>query len=163
MVWSPVGSLLFSSESWCMQDFVCALQGWSLCFHQSCASPIIKSHWPSRSDSLGIPSPFVRAPGWEASRGAQNLHNSGKTSLVLLFSGLWVTHLAGMGFDFIVIVLLLPSCHSFFFVFGHGVSFFDGLQCPPVDDCSTVGCTFGALTDEHMSFYSAILNQQLLE
>ena len=80
-----------------MQDFVCALQGWSLCFHQSCASPIIKSHWPSRSDSLGIPSPFVRAPGWEASRGAQNLHNSGKTSLVLLFSGLWVTHLAGMG------------------------------------------------------------------
>ena len=27
--------------------------------------------------------------------GAQNLHNSGRSSLVLLFSGLWVTHLAG--------------------------------------------------------------------
>ena len=120
-----------------MQDFVCALQGWSLCFHQSCGSPIIKAHWPSRSDSLGIPSPFIRAPGWEVWRGAQNLHNSGKTSLVLLFSGLWITHLAGMGFDFIVIVLLLPSCRSFFFIFGHGVSFFDGLQCPPADDCST--------------------------
>ena len=24
---------------------------------QSCASPVIKSHWPSESDSLGIPSP----------------------------------------------------------------------------------------------------------
>ena len=28
----------------------------SLCFTQSCGSFIIKSHWPSKSDSLGIPS-----------------------------------------------------------------------------------------------------------
>ena len=33
---------------------------------KSCGSPVIKSHWPSKSDSLGIPSPFVRPPGWEA-------------------------------------------------------------------------------------------------
>ena len=142
-----------------MQDFVCALQGWSLCFHQSCASPIIKSHWPSRSDSLGIPSPFVRAPGWEASRGAQNLHNSGKTSLVLLFSGLWVTHLAGMGFDFIVIVLLLLSRGFLSLDMG---DFFWWFPCPPVNDCSTTSYDSGPLKggDEFTSFYFAILNQK---
>ena len=42
---------------------------------------------------------------------------------LLLFSSLWVTHLAGMGFDFIMIVPLLQSHCSFFFVFGCGVSF----------------------------------------
>ena len=110
---------------------VCALQHWGLCFPQSCGSPIIKSHWPSRPDSLGIPSPFVRSPGWEAWRGVQNLHSSGRTSLVLLFSGLWVAHLAGMGFDFIMIVPLLPSHRGFFFVFG-GVSFF---RWVPVSSC----------------------------
>ena len=31
-----------------------------------------------------------------------------------------------------------------------------GLQCPPVDDCSTVGCTFGALTDEHIDKLNAL-------
>ena len=85
----------------------CALQDWSLCFPQSCESIIIKSHWPSKSDSLGIPSPFVRSPGWEAWDGVQNLYKSGRTSLVLLFSSLWFTHQAGMGFDFIMIVSLL--------------------------------------------------------
>ena len=48
-----------------MQGFVCALQDWSLCFPQSYGSSIIKSLWPSRSDSLGIPSPVVRTPGWK--------------------------------------------------------------------------------------------------
>ena len=44
--------------------------------------------------------------------------HSGKTSLVLSFSNLWVTHPTGMGFDFIVIVCLLLSCCSLFFDFG---------------------------------------------
>ena len=44
----------------------------------------------SKSDSLGIPSPFVRSPGWEAWHGVPNLLNSGRTSLVLLLSSLWV-------------------------------------------------------------------------
>ena len=40
------------------------------------------------------------------------------TFLLLLFSSLWVTYLAGMEFDFMVTVsLLLPHC-GFFFVFG---------------------------------------------
>ena len=102
--------------------FCCALQDWSLCFPQSCGSLVIKSRWPSRSDSLGIPSPFVGSPGWEAWRGVPDLHNSGRTCLILLFSSFCVTHPAGMGFDFIMIVPLLLSCCGFF-VFGHGVSF----------------------------------------
>ena len=40
-----------------------------------------------------------------------------------LFSSLWVTHPVGMGFDFIMIVSLLLSPCSFFFVFGCVVSF----------------------------------------
>ena len=56
----------------------------------------------------GIPSPFVGSPVREAWHGVQNLHNSGSTSLVLLFSSLWVTHLTGMGFDFIMISPHLP-------------------------------------------------------
>jgi len=90
LVQFPVGSLLLSSESWCAQDFVCALQEWSLCIPQTCGSPITKSCCTSSPDSLGIPSPFVRSPGWEAWCGVQNLHNSERTSLVLLFSSLWV-------------------------------------------------------------------------
>ena len=131
-----------------------------VCFFQSSESPVIKARWPSRSDSLGIPSLTVRSQGWEYWHGVQNLHNSGRTSLVLLFSSLWVTHLVGMGFDFIVPVPLLPSRCGFFFVFGHGVSCFGGFQRSPVDGCSTASCYFGALTggDECMSSYSAILN-----
>ena len=66
---------------------------------------------------MGIPSPFVGSPGWKACCRVQNLHNSGRTSLVLLFSSLWVTHLASMRFDFIAVVPLLPSHCGFFFVF----------------------------------------------
>ena len=107
MVQFPIESLLLSSESWYAQGFVCALQDWSLPFPQSCGSLVIKFHCPSRSDSLGIPSPFVGSPGWEVSCGVLNLHNSGRSSLVLFFS-LWVTHPTDMGFDFFMIV---PSYH----------------------------------------------------
>ena len=47
---SLVGSLLLSPGSWCAQGFVCALQS---LFLQSCRSPVIKSHCPSKSNSLG--------------------------------------------------------------------------------------------------------------
>ena len=55
----------------------------------------------AKSDSLGIPSPLAESPLWEACCGAQNLHNSGRTFLVLLFSflghspggcGIWFYH-----------------------------------------------------------------------
>ena len=59
-----------------------------------------------------------------------------------------------MGFDFIMIAPLLPSDWGFFFVFGHGVSFFGGFQHPPVDGCSAASSNFGVLAeeDEFMSF-----------
>ena len=34
-------------------------------FPQSCLSTVIKSHWPPKSNSLGVLSPFARCPGWE--------------------------------------------------------------------------------------------------
>ena len=83
-----------------------------------------KSPWPTKPDSLGIPSPFVRSPGWEAWHGIQNLHNSARTFLVYCSPVCgsptqWV-------WDLILSWLhpLLPSCCSFFFVFGHRLSFF---------------------------------------
>ena len=53
-----------------------ALQDGNLCFPQSCGSPVIKSHWPSRPDSMRIPGPSVVSPGWETRLGAQNLQDS---------------------------------------------------------------------------------------
>ena len=102
---------------------VFALQDWSLCFPQSTGRLIIKSQWPPRPYSLGVPSSFVRSPVWEDWCGIQNLHNSMRTSLVLLFSSLWVTQPEGMRFGLVVIVPLLPSHCSFFFVFGWGYLF----------------------------------------
>ena len=63
---SPSPPAFNLSVSWFAQDFVCALQDWSLSFPQSCRSPIIKFHWTSRPDSQGIPSLSVRSPGWKA-------------------------------------------------------------------------------------------------
>ena len=70
-------SLHLSSESCCVQSCGCASKT-GVCFPQSCWSLVIKSHWPSRSDSLGIPSPFVRSPVWEVWWGIQNLHNNAR-------------------------------------------------------------------------------------
>ena len=77
-----------------------------------------KARFPGDSQS-----PLSDSPGWEAWHGVQNLHNSARTSLVLLFSSLWVTHPTGMVFDFIMIAPLLLSLHDFFFGCGCGVSF----------------------------------------
>ena len=32
-------------------------------FSLSCVSSVIKSHWPPKSNSLGVLSPFARSPG----------------------------------------------------------------------------------------------------
>ena len=59
---SLVGSMFLSPGFWCTQGFVCALR---VLFPQSCVSSVIKSHWPPKSNSLGLLSPFVRSPGWK--------------------------------------------------------------------------------------------------
>ena len=75
-----------------LSDYTFTFQAWSLCFSQSCGSLVVKSSWASRSDCLGILGPFVGSSGWKAWRWVPNLHNSGRTSFVLLLSSLWVTH-----------------------------------------------------------------------
>ena len=39
-------------------------------FPQSCGSSVIKSHWPPKSNSLGVLSPFARSSGWETCHGS---------------------------------------------------------------------------------------------
>ena len=111
LVQYPVMPLILSPGSLYTQDFVCVLQEWSLCFPQAYGSPVIKSHWPSDSDSLGIPRPLARCPGWEAWWGFRTFTRVGEL--------LWY-YCSGMRFDFIVFAPLLPSRCSFFFVFGLG-------------------------------------------
>ena len=60
---SLVGSLLLSLGSGA--HHVLFAPSRSL-FPQSCASSVIKSHWPPKSNSLGILSPFVGSQGWES-------------------------------------------------------------------------------------------------
>ena len=65
---------LLSPASWCSKGFVCVLQ--ESLFSQSWGSSIVKSCWPAKLDSLGIPSPFDRSPGGEVCCGAWNLCES---------------------------------------------------------------------------------------
>ena len=87
---------------------------------------MIKSCWSSESDSLGIPSPLAGSPAWGVWCGALNFHNSMRTPLLLLFSSLWVAHMVGIEFDFIVIVPHLPFHCGFSFVLGCEISFLVG-------------------------------------
>ena len=72
-----------------------------------------------KSRDITLPTKVCQKPDM----GFQNLYNSQRTSLILLFFSLWVTHPVGMGFDFIMIVTLLPSPWGFF-VFRCGVPVF---------------------------------------
>ena len=112
---SLVGSLLLSPGFWCTH-FVCVLQEslfppglWKFC-NQILLS--FKVSFPGDSQSL------CQIPRLGSLMGAQNLHKSMRTSsLVLLFSSVWVTHLLGMGFNFNcdfctppTVLLQLPLC-----------------------------------------------------
>ena len=143
---SPVGSLLLSSVSWCTQGSVCALQDWRLCFPQSCGSLVIKSHWPSRSDSLGIPSPFVRSPGWEAWRGFRTFTTAGK--LLWYYCHPVYESPTGWVWNFILSWLCPSYCltaASFLFL-DMGYLLFGKFQC--LCGCSTTSCDFGAVAGE---------------
>ena len=54
---SPMVSLFLSPESWACIKF--CLYPPRVCFPQSYGSSVIKSCWPSKSYSLGIPSPWL--------------------------------------------------------------------------------------------------------
>ena len=92
-----------------------------------------------------------------------------KHSKADLAQSLWCTQrfiwairvsLAGNGFDSNTILPLLPSCWSFSFALGCGLSFFGGIQHSPVDGCSAASNNFGVLAreDKHTSFYSTIFH-----
>ena len=51
-------------------------------FPQSCGNSVIKSHWPPKSNSLGVLGPFAASPypGWEICCGSQNFLNSMRIS-----------------------------------------------------------------------------------
>ena len=143
-----------------MSQSICALQEQSLRFPQTCGRLVIKSCWPSKSDSLGIPSPFAGSPAGEDWCDSQSLHNSARISLVL-FSSLWVTHLVGMGFDFLSWLcpfyrLLVASPLSldvgYLFLVGPSVLLLMVQQLVAI-----LVLTQGE--DERISFYSVILNQ----
>ena len=116
-----------------------------VCFPQYSGSPVIKCCWLSKAGSLRIPIHSIEFPDWQAWHGTQDLHNTGRISLVLFVSSLCLAHPTGMGFDFIMIAPILPSHCCCCFAFYHRVSFFGVFRCPPVDGCSTVSCNFGAL------------------
>ena len=144
-------------SNWTHWRLMVGLQGWSLCFPQFCGSLLIKSHWPSETNSLGFLINLCQIPRLGTLTWGSEPHNRGRTSLELF----WITHPAGMEFDFIVISTPLLS-HWGFFVFG--VSFFDEFQHPPVDGCSAAHCNFVALAagNEHISFYWPSWNRSLL-
>ena len=125
LVQSPVGSLLLSPGSWCVQNFVCPFQDWSL-FPEVLWKSYNQIPLAFKVRFPGDPQSLCRIPRLEAWHGVQNFHKRQRASLVLFFSSLWFAHPAGMEFDFIMIVPLLPSHCSFFFVFGHRLSFFGG-------------------------------------
>ena len=58
-----------SCENTALFSWILVSTSFCLCppslFPQSCGSSIIKSHWPQKSNSLGVLSPFTRSPGWE--------------------------------------------------------------------------------------------------
>ena len=143
-----------------MQNFVCALQDWRLCFSQSSGSPIIKSCWPQDQIPWRFPVPLSDPQAGKPDVGFRTF------TAVQDFFGIIVLQSVGhppggYGIWFYYDCTLLPCHYSFLFVFGHGVSFFGGFRHPSVNSCSTASCYFGALAgDEHTSFYFAILNQK---
>ena len=75
---SFVGHCFFLLGPVCIR-FCCALQDSVSEFY---GSSVIKSCWPSKSNSLGILSSFVGSPGWEICCGSYNFCNSERTFLV---------------------------------------------------------------------------------
>ena len=100
--------------------------------------------------------PLCWIPSWQAWCGTQNLYDTGKSSLVLLFSCLWVTNPGSTGFDFIGTVP--PPTISLRFLLCIWLRHsFGEFQHPPAGGRSTANCSFWSVTEDvHMSFYSAI-------
>lgn len=84
---------------------VLASKEWDLCF---CIKS--QSHWPSRSDFLGIPFAYIGSPSWRAWHGAQDLHSSGYC-VVLLLALLFSVFGLPTRWAWVLIYLLYPFYH----------------------------------------------------
>ena len=174
---SLLGSPLLSPGFWCAQGFVCALQ--------ESVSPVLCKFWQLYGGVNGnllqeglchtqvcctqSPYPCGRPLLTHASAGDTQTQVwiclcevSGSWYVQDLFESskcLWWV----WNFILNLISPLLLSCWGFSFALGHVVSFFGGIQHPPVDSCSAASCNFGFLTgeDEHISFYSTIFLHHL--
>ena len=154
-------SLLFPPGSWCAQDFVCALQEWSFCFHQSCGNPAIKSCWLQSQILWGLFFPLPDPQAGKPDMGCRTFTPVGELLwynyfLFCVSSTWWVGDL--------ILSWLCPCSHlivtsplsldvkCFFGRFQHFFFFFD--------HCSVFSGVSGVLIrrGECMSFYSAIFS-----
>lgn len=131
--------MLLFSGSWCMRDFVCALQDWCVCFPYFCRSPEeTKSICLSRSDDQKFKS-FVRTMSWVPWCQVQNFHNRGRTSLVFCSP---VTHQMEVWIWIhcdCTPPYYLVATSTFLWTWGIIFSVF---QHPPVDSCPTASCSY---------------------
>ena len=157
---SLAGSLLLSPGSWCAQGLVCALREsvspalckyWELygringdlfqkglyhtqvcCTQSPCPCLLTRTSagdtptLKGRSGLVSVASPVVHKVLFEPSK------------------HLWWV----WGLILNVILSPLSSCWGLSFALRCGVSFFGGIQCPPINDCSAVSYNFGVLTGE---------------
>ena len=124
-------------------------------------SLVVKSLWPSRSDSLGFPVPLSGPQAGKPGVGFRTFTTVGEL--------LWYycSSVCGSPIQWVWDLILFGLYPSYCLTAASSLSldagylFFGGLQYLPVNGCSTASCSFGALTggDELTSFYSAILNQ----
>ena len=100
--------------------FVCALQEWSVWFPQAFGSSIplaFKVRFPGDSQ------PLCQIPRLGSLMWGQESSQKYKNFFGIIFSSLWVAHLEGKGFYFVMIVPFLPSHCGFSFVLGLGYLF----------------------------------------
>ena len=152
------------------QGLVCALQEWSL-FPLPCGSFVVKSHWTSDKIPWGFPVPLQDPQVEKPGLGSRTVTTVWEIITVLQFVGLppgrcVIWFVCSCTPPTVLWLLLCPwtwliylSLFFFFLFFGRG-----GFQHPLVKSCSTASFNFGVLAgqDEHISLYSAILNQSLI-
>ena len=156
MVQSPVGSLLLSS--WCAQNFICALQDWSLCFPQSSGRPSSNPTHPQGQIPWGFSVPLLDPQAGKPDVGFRMFTTVGEL--------LWYycSSVCGSPIQWVWDLILFGLYPSYCLTAASSLSldagylFFGGLQYLPVKGCSTATFDFSALSgeDECMSFYHHI-------
>ena len=122
---------------------------------QACGSPVMKSHWPSRSHFLRIPSPFARSPCWEAWPGGLEPSQQWEN-----FFGLTVLQFVSCPCGRCEIWFYHPCAPPTISLWLFLCFWIWGISFCWVPASSTASCDFGALAggDELISFFRTIVN-----